>query len=124
MNAQLFFLHSVLLPLLKAAKMGLIEVFFADGVHLTYGYQGGYCWCKERRCVPSAYGRKRANLLGFMNAVTYDTTQVMNDTYLNSDSVCEGLEKLRRNIRTEFSMSFWIMRLIKDAIKSQKKLRN
>lgn len=96
MNAQLFFLHSVLLPLLKAAKMGLIEVFFADGVHLTYGYQGGYCWCKERRCVPSAYGRKRANLLGFMNAVTYDTTQVMNDTYLNADSVCEGLEKLRK----------------------------
>ena len=96
MNAQLFFLHSVLLPLLKAAKMGLIEVFFADGVHLTYGYQGGYCWCKERRCVPSAYGRKRANLLGFMNAVTYDTTRVMNDTYLNADSVCEGLEKLRK----------------------------
>ena len=96
MNAQLFFLHSVLLPLLKAAKMGLIDVFFADGVHLTYGYQGGYCWCKERRCVPSAYGRKRANLLGFMNAVTYDTTQVMNDTYLNADSVCEGLEKLRK----------------------------
>lgn len=66
MNAQLFFLHSVLLPLLKAAKMGLIDVLFADGVHLTYGYQGGYCWCKERRCVPSAYGRKRANLLGFI----------------------------------------------------------
>ena len=76
--------------------MGLIDVFFADGVHLTYGYQGGYCWCKERRCVPSAYGRKRANLLGFMNAVTYDTTPVMNDTYLNADSVCEGLEKLRK----------------------------
>ena len=54
MNAQLFFLHSVLLPLLN-----------------------GYCWCKERRCVPSAYGRKRANLLGFMNAVTYDTTRVI-----------------------------------------------
>lgn len=31
-----------------------------------------------------------------MNAVTYDTTQVMNDTYLNADSVCEGLEKLRK----------------------------
>ena len=31
-----------------------------------------------------------------MNAVTYDTTKVMNDTYLNSDSVCEGLEKLRK----------------------------
>ncbi len=76
--------------------MGLIEVFFADGVHLTYGYQGGYCWSKERKCVPSAYGRKRANLLGFMNAITFETTGVMNDSYLNADSVCEGLEKLRK----------------------------
>jgi len=42
----------------------LVKVFFCDGVHLTYGYQGGYCWCKKRKCVPSAYGRKRANLLG------------------------------------------------------------
>ena len=75
--------------------MGLVEVFFCDGVHLTYGYQGGYCWCKERKCVPSSYGRKRANLLGIMNAITFETTSVMNDTYLNADSVCDGLEQLR-----------------------------
>ena len=31
-----------------------------------------------------------------MNAVTYETTQVMNDTYLNAKNVCEGLEKLRK----------------------------
>jgi transposase len=93
---QLFFLHSILEPLLKAAQMGLIEVFFCDGVHLTYGYQGGYCWCKERKCIPSAYGRKRANLLGFMNARTYETTSVMNDSYLNADSVCKGMDKLRK----------------------------
>lgn len=84
------------------AKNGLIQVFFADGVHLTYGYQGGYCWCKERKCIPSAYGRKRANLLGFMNAVTYETINVMNDSYLNSDSVCDGLEKLRKKYPDEF----------------------
>lgn len=83
------------------AKNGLFKVFFADGVHLTYGYQGGYCWCRERKCVPSAYGRKRANLLGFMNAVTYETINVMNDSYLNSDSVCEGLEKLRKKYPDE-----------------------
>lgn len=78
------------------AESGLTKVFFADGVHLTYGYQGGYCWCKERKCVPSAYGRKRANLLGFMDAATFQAISVMNDSYLNFDSVCEGLEKLRK----------------------------
>lgn len=95
MNTQLFFLNNILLPLLDMAKSGLISLFFCDGVHLTYGYQGGYCWCKKRICVPSAYGRKRANLLGFLNAVTFETTSVMNDSYLNSESVCTGLEKLR-----------------------------
>ena len=69
---------------------------------MTYGYQGGYCWCKERKCVPSAYGRKRANLLGFLNAVTYETTRIMNDSYLNSESVCEGLEKLRDRYPDQF----------------------
>lgn len=50
----------------------------------------------------SAYGRKRANLLGFMDAVTYETISVMNESYLNSDSVCEGLEKLRKNNLDEY----------------------
>ena len=102
MKVQLYFLNNLLPPLLDIAKNGLIQVFFADGVHLIYGYQGGYCWCKERKCVPSAYGRKRANLLGFMNAVTYETINVMNDSYLNSDSVCDGLEKLRKKYPDEF----------------------
>ena len=77
------------------AKNGLVKVYFADGVHLIYGYHGGYCWCKGRQCVPSAYGRKRANLLGFLNAATYETERVMDSPYLNSDSVCKGLRKLR-----------------------------
>lgn len=84
------------------AKNGLITLLFCDGVHLTYGYQGGYCWCKKRKCVPSAYGRKRANLLGFLNAVTYETTSIMNDSYLNSDSVCAGLDKLRKRYPNQF----------------------
>jgi len=47
-------------------------------------------------------GENRANLLGFMDAVTYETISVMNESYLNSDSVCEGLEKLRKNNLNEY----------------------
>ena len=97
MKAQLYFLNNILLPLLDMAVNGLIKVFFADGVHLTYGYHGGYCWCRKRKCVPSAYGRKRVNCLGFMDAVTYQTETIMNDSYLNADSVCESMEKLCKN---------------------------
>ena len=81
---------------LNMAKSGLITLLFCDGVHLTYRYHGGYCWCKKRKFVPSAYGRKRANLLGFLNPVTFETTSIMNDSYLNSDIVCDGLERLRK----------------------------
>lgn len=74
----------------------LVKVYFCDGVHLIYGYHGGKYWCKNRICVKSAYGRKRVNCLGFLDAVSHQTETVMNDSYLNSDSVCEGLKLLRR----------------------------
>lgn len=77
----------------------LAKVYFCDGVHLIYGYEGGKCWCKERVCVKSAYGRKRVNCLGFLDAVSHEVETVMNDTYLNSDSVCNGLRKLRQKSR-------------------------
>lgn len=95
-EAQKFFLNNVLLPLLQRAVENQCKVFFCDGVHLIYGYIGGYRWCKKRVCVPSAYGRKRANLLGFLDPISLKTEQIMNDTYLNSDSVCEGLKLLRK----------------------------
>ena len=85
-----------MLPLLDMALHRLVKVFFCDGVHLIYGYEGGKYWCKKRVCVKSAYGRKRVNCLGFLDAVSKKVETVMNDSYLNSDSVCEGLIKLRQ----------------------------
>ena len=69
---------------------------------MTYGYHGGYCWCKKRKFVPSAYGRKRANLLGFLNPVMFETISIMNDSYLNSDIVCDGLERLRKRYPDQY----------------------
>ena len=77
---------------------GICTCSLWDGVHLTYGYHGGYCWCKKRKFVPSAYGRKRANLLGFLNPAT----SIMNDSYLNSDIVCDGLERLRKRYPDQY----------------------
>ena len=88
------------------AANGLVKVFFCDGVHLIYGYTGGYSWCKERMCVPSSYGRKRVNLLGFMDAVTLKTEKVTEEKYLNSDSVCKGLKKLRKNYPDKFICNY------------------
>lgn len=79
----------------------LVRVYFCDGVHLTYGYEGGKYWCRKRVCVKSAYGRKRVNCLGFLDAVSHKVESVMNDSYLNADSVCEGLRKIRQNAPDE-----------------------
>ncbi len=84
------------------AKNCLIKVFFCDGVHLIYGYEGGKCWSKKRVCVKSAYGRKRVNCLGFLEAVSHKVETVMNDSYLNADCVCEGLARLRQKNPDEY----------------------
>lgn len=75
----------------------LVKVYFCDGVHLIYGYESGKFWSRNRVCVKSSYGRKRVNCLGFLDAVSFKTETVMNDSYLNADSVCEGLKILREN---------------------------
>ena len=73
----------------------LVKVYFCDGVHLIYGYEGGKYWCRNRICVKSAYGRKRVNCLGFLNVESFKTETVINDSYLNAESVCEGLKIIR-----------------------------
>lgn len=98
----------------------LVRVYFCDGVHLIYGYEGGKYWCKKRVCVKSAYGRKRINCLGFLDAVSHKVETVMNDSYLNADSVCEGLKKLRQNASDE-----WLYVILDNAAYQRcKKVRN
>ena len=84
-----------LTPLLKQAEKEEIELYFGDGVHLIYGAELGYCWCKERQEVKSAYGRKRFNVMGAYNPITHKTTVVSNDSYLTSTEIVELYRKLR-----------------------------
>ncbi len=44
--------------------------------------------------LQSSSGRKRFNVLGAINAITYQLVTVTNETYINAESVCELLEKL------------------------------
>ncbi|CDN13797.1 Mobile element protein [Richelia intracellularis] len=43
-------------------------------------------------CSPS--GRKRFNVLGVVNAVTKEIITITNETYINSESLCQLLLKL------------------------------
>jgi transposase len=54
----------------------------------------GFLWCWCRLFLPAASGRKRFNVLGAIHAKTHGLVTVVNDSYINSHSVCELLEKI------------------------------
>ncbi len=53
-----------------------------------------YCGDMKRIFIKSPSGRKRFNVLGALNAITHEVITVTNDTYINSESVCQLLHKL------------------------------
>lgn len=81
-------------PLLEEAKQGKRAVYFVDAAHFVHRAYLGFIWCFQRIFIPSPSGRKRLNILGAINAVTYQIIDVTNETYINSLSVCELLDKL------------------------------
>ncbi len=69
-----------------------------DAAHFVWGT--GFLtrlWCFVRMFLRTSSGRKRYNVLGAYNAVTKKLLTVVNDSYINSDSVCEMLRLLKRS---------------------------
>jgi transposase len=69
-----------------------------DAAHFVWGtgFLTGL-WSRVRMFVRTSSGRKRHNVLGAYNAVTKKLLTVVNDSYINSDSVCEMLRLLRKS---------------------------
>lgn len=67
-----------------------------DASHFVWQSFLGFLWCLVRVWVKSPSGRQRFNVLGALNAVTYEMLTVCNDSYINAWSVIEMLWKLRR----------------------------
>jgi transposase len=69
-----------------------------DAAHFVWGT--GFLmsvWCFARMFVRTSSGRKRYNVLGAYNAITRKFLSVVNDSYINSSTVCEMLRLLRRS---------------------------
>ena len=56
----------------------------------------GWLWCFSRIFVRSSAGRHRFNVLGALCATTHRLISVCNSSYINSESVCELLQKLKQ----------------------------
>ena len=81
-------------PRLDAAQAGQGHVFFVDAAHFVFGTFLCCLWSFVRIFVRAASGRQRFNVLGAWNAVTRELTYVANTTVVNTQTMCELLQKI------------------------------
>jgi transposase len=92
---QALFKQEQLEPVLEQAKTGQRKVFFGDAAHFVLAPFLGFLWCFTRVFIQAAAGRQRFNVLGALEAINHELVMVTNDTYINAQSVCQLLWKLR-----------------------------
>ena len=86
-------------PRLEDAKQGKRIVFFVDAAHFVLAPFLGWVWSKVRLFVRAPSGRQRFNVLGALNAITHELLTVTNDSYINAQSVCALLRKLKERFQ-------------------------
>jgi transposase len=91
---QAAFRHAELKPRLDAAQAGGGHVFFVDAAHFVFGTFLCCLWSFRRIFVRAASGRQRFNVLGAWNAVTRELIAVTNTTVVNTETMCELLQKI------------------------------
>lgn len=89
------FLENIMRPLLEDCKAGKRDLQFMDASHFVFGSFVCVLWCLFRKWMRAASGRQRHNVLGALHATTHQITTIVNDTYVNAETVCELLRKLR-----------------------------
>lgn len=83
------------MPRLEEARAGQRAVFFVDAAHFVLAPFLGFLWCFTRLFIRAPAGRQRYNVLGALNAVTHELISVTNDSYINSQSVCQLLRQIK-----------------------------
>jgi transposase len=91
---QAQFLETDLRPRLDAAAAGRGHVFFVDAAHFVFGTFLCCLWSFTRIFVRAASGRQRFNVLGAWDAVTRQLITVTNTTVVNTETMCELLQKI------------------------------
>jgi len=76
-----------------------------DAAHFVLAPFLGYLWSTVRLFLKAPSGRQRLNVLGALNAVTHELITIINDAYINSQSVCDLLWKIARlNLQTPVTL--------------------
>jgi transposase len=83
------------MPLVEEAQAGQRHLLFMDAAHFVLQPFLGYLWCFVRIFIQASSGRQRFNVLAALDACTQQLITVTNDAYINSESVCALLSKIR-----------------------------
>ncbi|CDN14593.1 Mobile element protein [Richelia intracellularis] len=65
------------------------KVFFVDPLHFVHPAYLGFLWSFTRTFICSPSGGKLFNVLGAVNVVTKEIITIKNETYINSESLCQ-----------------------------------
>lgn len=87
--------------MLNQAQAGQRQVYFVDAAHFVYGAFLTMVWCFCRTFIKTPSGRQRLNVLGAINAISHQFVSVINQAYINAQSVCDLFDKLRELHPTE-----------------------
>jgi transposase len=96
---QAAFLEQKLQPRLEEAQQGQRHVFFVDAAHFVLQPFLGFVWCFTRVFIQAPSGRQRLNVLGALHATTQQLVTVVNQDYINANTVAA----LLRQLATTFS---------------------
>lgn len=69
-------------------------MYFVDAAHFVHGTFLCCLWSFTRLFVRAASGRQRFNVPGAWNAVTRELVSVTNTTVVNTETMCELLQKI------------------------------
>jgi transposase len=83
------------MPLVEEAQAGQHHLLFLDAAHFVLQPFLGYLWCFVRVFIQASSGRQRFNVLAALDPCTQQLITVTNNAYINSESVCTLLSKIR-----------------------------
>lgn len=80
----------------RRSKKGERKVLFIDAAHFVMGEFLTCLWWLTRVYVRTYSGRQRYNVLGAIDVFSQDLITFTNDSYINSNSLCELLLKIHK----------------------------
>ena len=87
--------ENILTPVIEKAEKNECNLLFMDASHFILQPFISRVWSKVRVFIKASAGRNRINVLGALNAVTKNVSTLINQTYINADTIVTFLHQLK-----------------------------